>query len=163
MPHNALPASASSESDQFCCHCLCLSRVQLCVTLTIARQAPLCVGFYMQEYWGNEGGGSSMPYFGESSQPRGRTQVSRIVGKLFTAEPPGKPRSAIFTHVSAHFYISFPCRSPQSIEWSSLSSTLRFSSVIYYTCQSQISRFVRPSPFPSGNHKFVFHICDSIS
>ena len=32
-----------------------------------------------------------------SSQPRDRTQLSRIAGGFFTFEPPGKPREAMVT------------------------------------------------------------------
>ena len=49
------------------------------VTLwTVARQAPLSMGFSRQEYW------SGLPFFRRSSWPRDRIQVSCIVGRLFT-------------------------------------------------------------------------------
>jgi len=34
----------------------------------------------------------AFPFFGASSQPRDQTQVSRIAGRFFTAEPQGKPK-----------------------------------------------------------------------
>ena len=55
---------------------------------TVACQAPLSMGFSRQEYWS----GLPSPPPGESSQPRDLTQVSRIAGGLFIAEPPGKPK-----------------------------------------------------------------------
>ena len=30
-------------------------------------------------------------------------------------------------------------------------------------CQSQIPNLALPCPFPFGNHKFVFYICESVS
>ena len=58
-----------------------LSRVQLFATpWTVARQAPLSMGFSRQEYWS----GLPFPSPGESSWPRDWTQVSRIVGRRFT-------------------------------------------------------------------------------
>ena len=60
--------------------CQSLSRVRLFVTpWTVARWAPLSMGFSRQEY------GSGLPFLspGGSSQPRDRTQVSRIASGLF--------------------------------------------------------------------------------
>ena len=54
---------------------------------TVARQAPLSMGFSRQEYR------SGLPFPG-SSQPRDRTHVSCascVAGGVFTVEPPGKP------------------------------------------------------------------------
>ena len=50
-----------------------------CNPWTVAHQAPLSMGFSRQEYWS----GLPFPSPGESSQPRDRTQVSRIVGRYF--------------------------------------------------------------------------------
>ena len=58
-----------------------LSRVQLFATLwTLAHQAPLSIRFPRQEYW------SGLPFLppGESFQPRDRTHISCIVGRLLT-------------------------------------------------------------------------------
>ena len=63
-----------------------------CLTLatpwTVACQAPLCMGFFRQEYWS----GLPSPSPGESSQPRDRTQASCIAGRFFSTEPPWKPQ-----------------------------------------------------------------------
>ena len=51
------------------------SRVQLLATLwTVARQAPLSMGFPRQEYWS----GLPCPPPGGSSQPRDRTRISYV-------------------------------------------------------------------------------------
>ena len=64
----------------------CFSSVCLFATpWIVAHQAPLAMGFSRQEYW------VAMPSSRGSSWPRDRTQVSRIAGRFFTAEPPGKP------------------------------------------------------------------------
>ena len=58
-----------------------LSRVRFFATpQTVALQAPLSMEFPRQEYWS----GLPFPSPGESSQPRGRTQVSCITGRYFT-------------------------------------------------------------------------------
>ena len=51
----------------------------LCDPWTVAHQAPPSMGFSRQEYWS----GLPFPSPGESSQPRDRTQVSRIAGRRF--------------------------------------------------------------------------------
>ena len=57
------------------------SRVWLFATpWTVAYQAPLSLGFSMQECWS----GLPFPSPRESSQPRDQTQVSCIAGRLFT-------------------------------------------------------------------------------
>ena len=61
-----------------------LNHAQLFVTpWTIARQAPLSVGFSRQEYWS----GLSFPPPGELSNPGSLA----LAGRFFTTEPPGKP------------------------------------------------------------------------
>ena len=58
-----------------------LSRVRLFVTpWTVAYRAPPSMGSSRQEYWS----GLPFPSPGESSRPRDRTRVSRIVGRCFT-------------------------------------------------------------------------------
>ena len=57
---------------------------RLCLTLwdpwrTIARHAPLSIGFSRQEYWS----GLPVPSPGKCYRPRDRTRVSRIAGRLF--------------------------------------------------------------------------------
>ena len=53
---------------------------------TVARQAPLSMGFSGQEYWGG------LP----SSRPRDRTQISCTVGGFLTTEPPGMGPALVF-------------------------------------------------------------------
>ena len=56
-------------------HAQSLSHLQLLVTpWTVARLAPLSMGFSRQESWS----GLSFPPLGESSQPRDQTHVSSI-------------------------------------------------------------------------------------
>ena len=51
--HNVVSVSAAQESESAMLPLLgCFSHVQLCVTLTVARQSPLSMEFCMQEYWG---------------------------------------------------------------------------------------------------------------
>ena len=69
-----------------------LSRVQLCGTpRTVARQAPLSVGFSLQEYWN----GLPFPPLGYLPWPGDRTQVSCTAGRFFTAEPLGTPNNTV--------------------------------------------------------------------
>ena len=69
-----------------------------------------------------------------SSRPRDRTCVSCLADRLFTTEPPGKPRSLLV--------IYFMCSS---------------------VCMSVQVQFIPPLPLLSGNQKFVLYICDSVS
>ena len=77
------------------CDCVlsCFSRVRLFVTLwTVARQAPLSMGFSRQEYWSGLHALLQGIFL-----PRDRTCVSSIscfAGGFFTTEPPGKPEVA---------------------------------------------------------------------
>ena len=68
------------------CYC-----VQLFVTpWTIARQGPLSMGFFRQEFWSGLQHPSPgyLPNLGiESKSPA----ASALTGRFFTAEPPGKP------------------------------------------------------------------------
>ena len=55
---------------------------------TVAQQAPLSVGFPRQEYRS----GLPIPSPGDLPNPgRAGTGISRIAGRFFIAEPPGKP------------------------------------------------------------------------
>ena len=92
----------------FTFHWLELSRaccVRLIVSLgTVARQAPLSMGFSRQ-YWS----GLPCPSPGESSLPRGQTGISYIscIGKeFFTVAPLGKPR----TRSNGHSYPQGNCK-----------------------------------------------------
>ena len=77
---------------------------------TVARQAPLPMGFLRQEYWS----GSPFPSPG-ASQPRDPTHVSCLAGRFFTTDPPGKPVLNKTTTTTI---------TPQSREDTSLSSSL---------------------------------------
>ena len=72
-----------------------LSRIRLLETpWTAAYQATPSMGFTSQEYWS----GLPFPLPGDLSRPRDRSQCllpciwSRIASRVFTAEPPGKPK-----------------------------------------------------------------------
>ena len=71
-------------------HIACvLSRVWLFATpWTVARQAPLSMGFSWQEYWS----GLPFPPPGGSSWPRDQTCTSALAGGFLTADPRGKPK-----------------------------------------------------------------------
>ena len=65
-----------------------LSRFQLSVTLwTVARQAPLSMGFLRQEYWR----GLPFPPPGDLPDPGIEPVSTALAGEFFTTEPPGKP------------------------------------------------------------------------
>ena len=66
-----------------------LSHVQLFVTLwTVVRQAPLSMGFPMQEYW------SAWPFPSPRDLPdQGLSPLSALAGRFFTAEPRERPQS----------------------------------------------------------------------
>ena len=68
----------------------CSSRVQLFATLwTVARQAPLSMGFPRQEYWS----GLPFPSPGDLLDPGMEPTSPALVGKFFTApEALGKPK-----------------------------------------------------------------------
>ena len=75
------------------CMLTCFDRVQLYVTLwSIARQAPLSMGFSRQECWSQ----LPCPPPEESSRPRDRNCISCgswIASRFLTAEPPRKPHN----------------------------------------------------------------------
>ena len=54
---------------------------------TVARQAPLSVGFPRQEYWS----GLPFPPPGDFPNPGIDSTSPALAGGFFTAEPPGKP------------------------------------------------------------------------
>ena len=70
---------------------------KLCLTLaipwTLARQAPLSMGFSMQEYWR----GLPFPPPGDLPDPGIKPVSSALAGGFFPTEPPGKPLSPL-TH-----------------------------------------------------------------
>ena len=74
--------------------------------------------------------------------------------------------SAIRIHIIPFLWISFPFRSPQNIEQSSLGYTVSSHFVIYFTYSNNIvytsipiSQFVPPHPFLLGIHIFVLYFC----
>ena len=73
-------------------HACILSRVRFFVTSwTVARQAPLSMGFSRQEYWN----GLPFPTPGELADPGIKPTSSvapALTGRCFTTEPPGKPQ-----------------------------------------------------------------------
>ena len=73
------------------CVLSCFSHVQLFVTLwTVARQAPLSMGFSRQEYWT----GLPHPSPGDLPNPGIKSASLKspaLAGRFFTTEPPGKP------------------------------------------------------------------------
>ena len=54
---------------------------------TLARQAPLSMGFSRQEHWG----GLPCPPPGELLDPRVEPESPALAGEFFTSEPSGKP------------------------------------------------------------------------
>ena len=77
--------------------------------------------------------------------------------------------SAICIHIYPLFWISFPFRSPQSTEQSSLCYTvgshqLSVLYIVVYICQSQSPNSSHTSPFQTlGIHMFVLYVCVSTS
>ena len=55
---------------------------------TVARQAPLSMGLYRQEYWN----GLLFPSLGDLHDPGIEPTSPTLASGLFTTEPPGKPR-----------------------------------------------------------------------
>ena len=71
-----------------------LSRVWLFVTLwTVARQAPLSMGFPRQQYW------SELPFPSQGDLPNSKIkpESSALAGRLFITTPPGKPYIPSYT------------------------------------------------------------------
>ena len=71
-----------------CVHVHSLSRVRLLVTpRTVARQAPLSMGFSRQEYW------SGLPFIppGDLPHPGIKPKSPALAGGFLTTAPPGKP------------------------------------------------------------------------
>ena len=78
-----------------CCCCVMLSPVQLFMTLwTVARQAPLSMGFSRQEYW------RGLPFPSPREFPNPGIKPTSLVSPaltsgFFTIMPPGKPLSGL--------------------------------------------------------------------
>ena len=79
-----------------------LSRVRLCVTpRTVARQAPLSMGFSRQEYWS----GLPFPSPGDLPDPGIKStsfMSAAFAGGFLTTEPPGKPDGSSVNHGFSH-------------------------------------------------------------
>ena len=68
------------------------SHVWLCATLwTVARQAPLAMGFSRQEYWS----GLPFPSLGDLPDTGIEPVTPAFAGRFFTTEPPGKPSMSL--------------------------------------------------------------------
>ena len=70
---------------------------------TVARQAPLSMGFSSQEYWR----GLSFPSPGGLTYPKIRPVFSvspALAGRFSTAEPPGNPHIDIYTYIHMHMH-----------------------------------------------------------
>ena len=95
-----------------CMHAQSLSCVRLCATpWTVAHQAPLSLGLSRQEYWS----GLPLPFPGDLPDP-GLNPCLLLCRRILDRWATGG--------VSLLFYTSFPFRSPQSAEQSSLCCTL---------------------------------------
>ena len=70
-----------------------LSHVQLFATpWTVARQAPLFMGFFMQKYWS----GLLFPSPGDLPGPGTKRESPVAAGRFLTTKPPGKPSFTAF-------------------------------------------------------------------
>ena len=67
----------------------------LCNPWTVARQAPLSMGFPRQEYWS----GLSFPSPGDLPDPGIKPASPALAGGLFTNEPPWKPQELALEQV----------------------------------------------------------------
>ena len=68
----------------------CFSHVQLCATpWTVARQAPLCIGFSRQEYWS----GQPFPSPEDLPNPGIKPRSPALQADFLSAKPQGKPNS----------------------------------------------------------------------
>ena len=63
---------------------------------TVARQAPLPMGFSRQEYWR----GLPFPPLGDLPDPRIPPESPALVGGFFTTEPPVKPYLTLGSRIS---------------------------------------------------------------
>ena len=83
-------------------HSDCGSVTKLCLTLanpwTVARQAPLSMGFLRQEYWS----GLPFPSAGNLPNPRIEPASPALAGRFFTTEPPAIPLGAMGHSICWH-------------------------------------------------------------
>ena len=69
------------------CVCCAQLRLTLCDPWTVARQAPLSMGFSRQDYWS----GLPFPPLGDLPNLGIKPESPALVAGLFTTEPSGKP------------------------------------------------------------------------
>ena len=125
---------------------LCCLASKWCMTLfvtpwTIACQTPLSMGFPKQEYWRR----LPFPSPGDLPEPGTKSMSPVLVGRFFTTELPGKPRtdstvtqkctneSGVFISIS-HGYVTCckkkcyheEIRNSQWVIWSNLTFILQF-------------------------------------
>ena len=82
-----IQTSLSKQISYMVCVCV-ISRVQLFATpCFVARQAPLSMGFLMQEYWS----GWPFPSPGDLHDPGIESTSPTLAGRCFTTASPGKP------------------------------------------------------------------------
>ena len=86
-----IPFSHERQLSHSCAVVLsCLSHVQLFETpWTVARQAPLSIGFSRQEYWR----GSPCPLPGNLPNPGIETRSPTLQADSLPSKPPGKPKN----------------------------------------------------------------------
>ena len=79
---------AKAELSDACTGYVCMLSLVQCVTpWSVARQAPLSMGFPRQEYWS----GLACPPPGDLPDPGIEPTSPGLIGGFFTIEPPGKP------------------------------------------------------------------------
>ena len=79
---------AKAELRDACTGYVCMLSLVQCVTpWSVARQAPLSMGFPRQEYWS----GLACPPPGDLPDPGIEPTSPGLIGGFFTIEPPGKP------------------------------------------------------------------------
>ena len=81
----------------FLCCCLAskLYPTLFATPWTVARQAPLSVGFPRQAYWS----GLPFPSPGDLPDPGIKPEYSALAGGFFTAEPWGKPINQLYLNI----------------------------------------------------------------
>ena len=102
--------------------CVCvksLSRVRLFPTpWTVARHAPLSMGYSRQEYWS----GLPFPSPGDLSNPGIKPRSPALQADTLSSEPPGKPAHILpITNPADSFFVPHIPSSPFPCPYSSLS------------------------------------------
>ena len=97
IPRHAFTTVSDSQGEKWVCMCVCvLSHVRLFATpWTVARQAPLSMGFPRQDSWS----GLLCPSPGGLPHPGSETGFLRSPAlAFFTTVTPGKPRNVAYFH-----------------------------------------------------------------